>query len=482
MELPRVNPEHPEIMRTTGFFVIDSIFSKVATGLATLAMTTLPVAAQAQQAQEQMDRAQEAETSAASPFGIPSDVVMFEKHDPNIRTATAKVNGAIITGTDIDQRVALVLAASQNQDLSDEELQALRMQVLRNLIDETLQIQAAAAQEMTVNADEVNERYLSLAQQNFPERPEAMDEYLNKIGSSPAALKRQIEGEVAWSMLIQRNVSPFVNVSADEVNEIIKQLEESRGQFEYRLAEIYLSATPETAAATKRNAQQIMEQISKGANFQAFAKQYSESSTAAVGGDLGFVRLATLPNEMADVAKELEVGQVVGPVQIPGGFVIMLLLDKRQILMADPRDAALSLKQISISFEPDVSQRQGAEVRRSGELDPRLRRRGPRCRHRGRECGRQQLDQGSRSSRTAPVGHAAAAGRPGDPALRFAAGRRAGPAAVRTRRSGSGRKARLQADHGPDRKRADRQTRAALPARPAQRRDHRIQLIRCPSR
>ena len=150
--------------------MIDSIFSKVATGLATLAMTTLPVAAPAQQAQEQMAQAQEAETSAASPFGIPSDVVMFEKHDPNIRTATAKVNGAIITGTDIDQRVALVLAASQNQDLSDEELQALRMQVLRNLIDETLQIQAAAAQEMTVNADEVNERYLSLAQQNFPER------------------------------------------------------------------------------------------------------------------------------------------------------------------------------------------------------------------------------------------------------------------------------------------------------------------------
>ena len=387
MELPRVNPEHPEIMRTTGFFVIDSIFSKVATGLATLAMTTLPVAAQAQQAQEQMDRAQEAETSAASPFGIPSDVVMFEKHDPNIRTATAKVNGAIITGTDIDQRVALVLAASQNQDLSDEELQALRMQVLRNLIDETLQIQAAAAQEMTVNADEVNERYLSLAQQNFPERPEAMDEYLNKIGSSPAALKRQIEGEVAWSMLIQRNVSPFVNVSADEVNEIIKQLEESRGQFEYRLAEIYLSATPETAAATKRNAQQIMEQISKGANFQAFAKQYSESSTAAVGGDLGFVRLPPPPftqvyltgtvrdaqgrkmsKSLGNGIDPLEVGQVVGPVQIPGGFVIMLLLDKRQILMADPRDAALSLKQISISFEPDVSQEEAnAKVQKFAE-------------------------------------------------------------------------------------------------------------------
>ena len=337
--------------------MIDSIFSKVSSGLAALAMTTLPVAAQAQQAQEQVDQAQEAET-AASPFGIPSDVVMFEKHDPNVRTATAKVNGAVITGTDIDQRVALVMAASPNKEISEKDLQDLRMQVLRNLIDETLQIQAAAAQDMAVSRDEVNQRYLALAQQNFPDRPEAMDEYLTRVGSSAAALKRQIEGEIAWSMLIQRNVSPFINVSADEVNEIIQKMEKSRGQNEYRLAEIYLSATPETAAATKRNAQQIMEQISKGANFQAFAKQYSESSTAAVGGDLGFVRLATLPAEMAEVAQGLEVGQVVGPVEIPGGFVIMLLLDKRQILMADPRDAALSLKQISISFEPGVSQEQ----------------------------------------------------------------------------------------------------------------------------
>ena len=347
--------------------MIDSIFSKVSSGLAALAMTTLPVAAQAQQAQDQVDQAQEAET-AASPFGIPSDVVMFEKHDPNVRTATAKVNGAVITGTDIDQRVALVLAASPNKEISEQDLQDLRMQVLRNLIDETLQIQAAAAQDMTVSQDEVDQRYLALAQQNFPERPQAMDEYLAKVGSSPAALKRQIEGEIAWSMLIQRNVSPFINVSADEVNEIIQQMEDSRGQNEYRLAEIYLSATPETAAATKRNAQQIMEQISKGANFQAFAKQYSESSTAAVGGDLGFVRLATLPGEMAEVAKSLEVGQVVGPVQIPGGFVIMLLLDKRQVLTADPRDATLSLKQISISFEPGVSQEQAnAKVQKFSE-------------------------------------------------------------------------------------------------------------------
>ncbi len=345
-----------------------TIFSKVASITAAVAMATLPVAAQAQQAQDQADSAPEQPLAGTNSLGIPSDATFFERQDPNVRSATAKVNGAVITGTDIAQRVALVLAASPERKLTDEEMQALRMQVLRNLIDETIQIQAAKAQEMEVTKDEVDERYMALAQQNFPDNPRGMDEYLTRMGSSPAALKRQIEGEIAWSLLIRRNVSPFINVSTEEVNEIIEQMRNSRGQYEYRLAEIYLSATPETAAAVQQNAARIMEQIRNGGSFQAYARQFSESTTAAVGGDLGFVRLATLPTEMAEAAQTLDVGQLVGPVQIPGGYVIIVLLDKKQMLTADPRDAVLSLKQIAISFEPGESQEKANErVRKFAE-------------------------------------------------------------------------------------------------------------------
>jgi peptidyl-prolyl cis-trans isomerase SurA len=49
-------------------------------------------------------------------------------------------------------------------------------------------------------------------------------------------------------------------------------------------------------------------------------------------------------------------GQLVGPIRIPGGFSILYLIDKRQVLMADPRDALLSLKQIQITFDQGMSQ------------------------------------------------------------------------------------------------------------------------------
>ncbi len=281
---------------------------------------------------------------------------MLGETDPNRRVATALVNGFVITETDVNHRVALLLAANQ-RPVSDEEMTRIRMQVLRNLIDETLQIQAAEAQELELSDAEIQQTYSRVAAQNFEQNPQAMDEYLRSIGSSPETLKRQIKGEMAWNKLLRRNVSPFINVSAEEVNELIERLEASRGTEEYRLGEIYLSATPETQAAVEANANKIVEQLRQGGSFVAYARQFSEASTAAVGGDLGWIQLAQLKNaELEAVAREMNPGQLVGPIRIPGGFSILYLIDKRQVLMADPRDAVLSLKQIQITFDPGTSE------------------------------------------------------------------------------------------------------------------------------
>ena len=324
-------------------------FSKLLSLAAAAGLAAAPIAGQAQQADV---------ANQGNLLGLPSDLSMLQNQDPNRRVATAVVNGFVITQTDIDQRVALLVAANQ-RELPESEMIRVRMQVLRNLIDETLQIQAAEAQEMAVDPGEVEQTYARVAAENFQQEPSAMDRYLESIGSSPAALKRQIKGELAWSRLLRRNVSPFVNVSADEVNELIERLEASRGTEEYRLGEIFLSATPETAAAVENNANQIVEQLRQGGSFVAYARQFSEASTAAVGGDLGWIQLAQLKNaQLEAVAREMTPGQLVGPVAIPGGYSILYLIDKRQVLMADPRDAMLSLKQIQISFDPGLSQEQ----------------------------------------------------------------------------------------------------------------------------
>ena len=72
-------------------------------------------------------------TAPSNPLGLGSDVKLLAPHDPSVRKATAIVNGAVITDTDVDQRLALVLASSGGR-ISDEEKARLRVQVLSNLI------------------------------------------------------------------------------------------------------------------------------------------------------------------------------------------------------------------------------------------------------------------------------------------------------------------------------------------------------------
>jgi len=290
-------------------------------------------------------------------LNIPEELTIFGKDNPNIRRATAVVNGDIITGTDVNHRLALIVAANGGQ-VSDEERQRLRLQVLRNLIDETLQIQEAEANEITIADAEVESTFRQVAQQNFKQDFDAFDGYLRQRGSSADTLKRQIKGELAWSRLLRRNIQPFINVGDDEVNGILERLNASKGTSEYRIGEIYMSASQETAEQVAVNMRKILEEIRKGGSFVAYARQFSEASTAATGGDLGWVRPAQLPAQLAEAAVQMQVGQVVGPVQVPGGFSILYLIDQRQILTADPRDALLSLKQLAISFPAGTTEAQ----------------------------------------------------------------------------------------------------------------------------
>lgn len=309
-----------------------------------------------------------ASAQGASPQGaisIPESVQIFGPSNPNVRKATAVVNGSVITGTDVDQRLALIIAANQGK-IDDEERQRLRLQVLRNLIDETLQIQEAKASDIEVPEDEVDQSYARVAAQSFNQNVEAMNAYLKRIGSSPDSLKRQIRGELAWQRLLRRNVAPFVNISEEEVKEMLERLKAAKGTEEYRIGEIYLAATPDARQAVYQNAVRIVEQLRQGGSFVAYARQYSQASTAAVGGDLGWIRLAQLPAELATAAREMQAGQLVGPIEVPGGFSVLYLIDKRQVLTADPRDALLSLKQVSITFPPGTNQAQA--TRKAGEF------------------------------------------------------------------------------------------------------------------
>lgn len=290
---------------------------------------------------------------------IPANLQIFGRLDPNVRKPTAVVNETVITATDVDQRVALI-AMSNNVPLASitgQERDQLRLQVLRQLIDETLQIQEAKTVDIAVTPGEIDQAYGATAQRNFRSTAAQLPAKLRAGGSSDRSLRREIEAELAWQRYMRRRISPFVNVGEQEVNAILERLKLAKGTQEFNIREIFLRTTPANEQQVFANARQIVAALGKGEQpFDYYARTFSDASTKSQGGDLGWVRAAVLPAELAQAAQEMQVGQVAGPIQNSGGFSILYLSDRRQVLTADPRDAKLSLKQLTIRFPAGTTQ------------------------------------------------------------------------------------------------------------------------------
>ena len=308
--------------------------------------------------------AQETDQNAEQPVNttqslkLPQNPQVFGNAMPSVIKATAIINGDVITQTDIDQRLAL-LAIANGGKIPPEEIQRLREQVLRNLIDETLQIQAAKTEKIEVKQSDIDKTVQRVAA-NVKKTPDQLAVMLESSGSNIKTLRRQIEGEIAWQRLQHAKIESGVSVGDDEVKAVLDKMNASKGTQEYRVGEIFLSATPATDAQIIENANKILNQLRAGASFAGYARQYSEASTAAVGGDLGWVRPEQLPPQLADVLRQLPAGAISNPIQVPGGYSIIAVQDTRKILTADPRDALLNLKQVSIAF-PKGTRREAAE-------------------------------------------------------------------------------------------------------------------------
>ncbi len=298
--------------------------------------------------------AQDQPGSGAAALNLPSNPTLFGNSMPSVVKATAIINGEVITQTDIDQRLAL-LAIANGGKIAPEEVDRLRQQVLRNLIDETLQIQAAKAAEISVTDADIDKTVARVAA-NVKQTPDQMAEYLKANGSSIRSIRRQILGEISWRRLQSAKIESGVSVGDEEVKAVIARLEASKGTEEYRVGEIYLSITPGNEAQVMANADRIIQQLRQGASFVGYARQFSEASTAAVGGDLGWVRPEQLPEPLAVAMRSLQPGQVSLPIRVPGGVSIVAVQDKRKVLTADPRNAELSLKQITVGFPAGATQ------------------------------------------------------------------------------------------------------------------------------
>jgi peptidyl-prolyl cis-trans isomerase SurA len=267
-----------------------------------------------------------------------------------INSIEVLVNDQPISSFDINQRLRLVVAISGGVK-SEEEFLKIREQVIRSMVDERLQIQEAAENEVSIQGEQL-EDFFSRRAQGLGQSPEQLSEALDQIGASKETMMSQIEAEVAWAQLAQRRLGPFVSISDEEVDAYIQRLYDNKGKFEYRLGEIVLlvnSAADEASVET--TADEIVQRIKDGAVFSELANQLSASSSAATGGDLGWTTLDDIDGLTQEELDNIGVGNISDPIRTAGGYVIFAVNDRRRILTADPLDGQIQLRQVHLSLE-----------------------------------------------------------------------------------------------------------------------------------
>ncbi|MBM3507269.1 MAG: peptidylprolyl isomerase [Alphaproteobacteria bacterium] len=259
----------------------------------------------------------------------------------------AVVNDEVVTLLDLDRRIAVSISSAGLHDSADLR-NRLRPQVLRTLIDETLQMAEARRLNLPVSAANIEEAKRLIEQRNNIPRG-GLSKFLADQGLAEQSVLRQIRAELAWSRVVQSTLVPQVKVSDQEVDAEMARLAQSTGKFRYLLSEIFLPAeTNQRDADLRAQAQRLADDIRAGAQFAAVARQFSRGASAFGGGDIGWVMEEQLAPELAGAVRGLSVGGVSATINAGGGYYLLQVRDKRQIGMSDPADTKVHLKQIAL--------------------------------------------------------------------------------------------------------------------------------------
>ena len=254
----------------------------------------------------------------------------------DLQRIAAIVNDDIISFFDLNARVTFMIATT-NAPNTPETHKRFQQQVLKNLIDERLQKQEANKNNVKITEQEIKRSLDDLEKQNNMPKG-GLDEYLKKINVPRSTLATQIESGLAWQKLIQRKLRPRLDIGDDEVEETLNRIQANRGLPEQHVAEIFLTVdAPDQEEEVLRNMERLIGEMGKGARFPALARQFSQSATAAAGGDLGWVQQGQLDEQIEEVLKQMPIGAISKPIRTVGGWHLVALIDRRRPGGAEPK-------------------------------------------------------------------------------------------------------------------------------------------------
>jgi peptidyl-prolyl cis-trans isomerase SurA len=275
----------------------------------------------------------------------------------------AVVNDEVISAADLNARVSLTLLSSSFGD-DPATRQRVASQVLRQMIDEKLEIAESKKHDVKVSDEDVDNAYKALETQNKMQ-PGGLEKYLGEHGIPKSTLTNQLYAQIIWARSVRGRYGHSIGIGDDEVNDAIKQIEDSRDKMQNRVGEIFLSVNdPSQDAEVRDFASRLVGEIQRGAQFPQVARQFSQAAEAAQGGDIGWVLPGMLDPEVEQIIDGMSKGQLTKPLRLGGGYYVFLLIDRRTP-QEGAKDVTVNLTQVVVPLPDgaDASARAAASAK-----------------------------------------------------------------------------------------------------------------------
>ena len=247
-----------------------------------------------------------------------------------IEGIVAIVNDDPISISDVRERARMLLLSLGGSQPTQQQLQQITSQALDELIDEKLQLQEAGEYDVEITEAEIASAVENMARQSGTDR-ETLVGTLLAAGVNPSSLEDQTRAEIAWRRIMGGLYGSRIRISENQISEQIKRLKASSKETQYQLSEIFLYAPTEAEQAQAlEGAKTIIEQLEAGAPFQVAAQRFSSAPTAATGGDMGWVTIKDISEELAPAVSAMSGPGLTDPIVASDGVYIMQVRNKRE--------------------------------------------------------------------------------------------------------------------------------------------------------
>lgn len=250
----------------------------------------------------------------------------------------AVVNDAVILDSELDVRLLPLLGdveAIEDAEERRRRLDKLRGQMLEDMINEELIVQAAREAKIEVEAADVNAALDEIKRQNNLDDKQFADA-LAAQGYTLGAYKQDLRRQLIRLKAVNQLVRSRVSVTDDDVraryDALVRRSESvSAVRLSHILIEVPEKATDAQVAAAKERAAQAVQRARAGEPFATVAMEMSDDpATKAGGGELGWFERGTLSPEWETIVFAMEKDEVRGPISGPKGLYVFHVQDVKR--------------------------------------------------------------------------------------------------------------------------------------------------------